>query len=131
MRHLLVASVLALTATVASAQDAPKFFSETYPEHALDDVMKWYGTLRGEEAALDRKTVELVMLGVSAQIPCSYCVHGHMTGARAAGASEAEIREAVAAAAAVRMWSTVLNGMDYDYEAFVAELDAMYDKPSN
>jgi len=131
MKTLLVASALALTTTFASAQDAPKFFADTYPEHALDEALKWYGTLRGEDAALDTKTIELVMLGVSAQIPCRYCVHGHVTGARAAGATEAEIREAIAAAAAVRMWSTVLNGMDYDYDDFVAELDAMYDKPSN
>lgn len=131
MKTLLVASVLALTTTVASAQDAPKFFSETYPEHALDEALNWYGMLQGDEASLDGKTAQLVMLGVAAQIPCRYCVHAHTIEARVAGASEAEIREAIAVAAAVRMWSTVLNGMDYDYDAFVAELDAMYEKPSN
>jgi AhpD family alkylhydroperoxidase len=60
---------------------------------------------------------------VAAQIPCRYCVYAHMKGARAQGASEAEIREAVATAADVRQWSTVLNGMNYDFEAFKAEID--------
>lgn len=36
------------------------------------------------------------------------------------------IDEAVAAAAAVRMWSTVLNGMNYDYADFTAEIDSMH-----
>jgi AhpD family alkylhydroperoxidase len=131
MKPLLLAGILALSTTVASAQDAPKFFADTYPEHALDEAMTWYGKLNGEGSALDAKTTELVMLGVAAQIPCNYCVHAHSAGAKAAGATEEEIRTAVAAAAAVRMWSTVLNGMDYDYDAFVAELDGMYDTPGN
>ena len=42
--------------------------------------------------------------------------------ARAHGASDAESREAVATAATVRHWSTVLNGMAVDFEAFKAEL---------
>ena len=40
-----------------------------------------------------------------------------------AGATEGELREAVATAASVRMWSTMLNGMNYDFEAFKAEHD--------
>ncbi len=42
------------------------------------------------------------------------------------GATEAEVREAVAASAHVRHWSTVLNGMAYDFEAFKAEIDGQY-----
>ena len=40
--------------------------------------------------------------------------------------TEAQIREAVATAAHVRHWSTVLNGMGYDFEAFKAEVDKMH-----
>ena len=78
--------------------------------------------MEGKEAKLDAKSRELIGLGVSAQILCQYCVYSHMKKARAKGASEAEIREAVAAAATVRQWSTVLNGMGYSFEAFKAEL---------
>ena len=49
----------------------------------------------------------------------------HNKKARAQGASEAEVREAVATSAHVRHWSTVLNGMAYDFPAFKAEVDAM------
>jgi AhpD family alkylhydroperoxidase len=71
------------------------------------------------------------MLGVSAQIPCGYCVYAHAKNARAAGATEAQVREAVAAAGAVRMWSTVLHGMNYDYDKFTAEVDEMHKVAGN
>ena len=126
MKHLIVAiAVSGAAAASASAQDAPKFFSETYPEHAFEEAMNLYAALGNEEAALDAKTRELVALAVGAQIPCSYCVYSHKKQAAAAGASDAEIREAVAIAANVRMWSTVLNGMGYDLDAFKAEHDEM------
>lgn len=126
MKTACLCAALALTAAASVAQEAPRFFSETYPSHALGPAMQWYGSLGGEGAELDAMTRELVMLGVAAQIPCDYCVYAHTGNARAAGATEAQIREAVAAAAAVRMWSTVLNGMNYDYADFTAEIDSMH-----
>lgn len=126
MKTKILAAALALTATTSVAQEAPRFFSETYPSHALGPAMQWYGSLGGEDAELDAMSRELVMLGVAAQVPCDYCVYAHAKNARAAGATEAQIREAVAAAAAVRMWSTVLNGMNYDYADFTAEIDEMH-----
>ena len=131
MKTAFLAAALALTATSSMAQDVPQFFSDTYPSHALGPAMQWYGSLGGEGAELDAATRELVMLGVSAQIPCDYCVYAHAKNARAAGATEAQIREAVAAAAAVRMWSTVLNGMNYDYAEFTAEIDRMHEGTGN
>jgi AhpD family alkylhydroperoxidase len=123
MKRMILTGVMALFAITASAQEAPKFFKDTYPEHALKSALEARGVLEGEGAQLDGKTRELIGLGVAAQIPCAYCVYGHTQNARSKGASEAEIREAVAAAATVRQWSTVLNGMGYDLEAFKAELD--------
>ena len=41
-------------------------------------------------------------------------------------ATKAEIREAVATAATLRHWSTVLNGMACDCDAFKAEVDKMH-----
>jgi AhpD family alkylhydroperoxidase len=123
MKRLILASVIALFATTAWAQEPPQFLQKTYPEHALKSALEAQSVLRGEGAKLDAKTRELIALAVAAQIPCSYCVYGHMKSAREKGASEAEIREAVATAANVRQWSTVLNGMGYDFEAFKAEVD--------
>lgn len=79
----------------------------------------------GKDTALDPKTKELMGLAVSAQIPCQYCIYFHTAAAKANGATEEEIREAVAMAAIVRHWSTVLNGMQVDEAAFRSEVDAM------
>ena len=121
MKNVILATVLAFFAATAFAQQAPQFLRDTYPTHALKQALDAQAALQGNDAQLDAKTRELISLGVAAQIPCIYCVYAHTMNARALGASEAEIREAVAAAANVRQWSTVLNGMGYDFEAFKAE----------
>jgi AhpD family alkylhydroperoxidase len=123
MRHVLLASLVCLASAPVAAQQAPDFFADTYPEHALQAALEARAVLEGEDAALDAKTRELIALGVSAQIPCTYCIYAHTENARAAGATEQEIREAVATAATTRQWSTVLNGMAYDLDAFKAEVD--------
>ncbi len=123
MKNVILAAALALFTVASFAQEPPQFFSDTYPTHALKSALDAMAVLQGNDALLDAKTRELISLGVAAQIPCSYCVYFHTKSARAYGASEAEIREAVAAAANVRQWSTVLNGMAYDLDDFKAELD--------
>ena len=127
MKTLAYAAIISLVAMAgsATAQDAPDFLSKTYPQHALDEALALGGALGGEEAELDTKTRELISIAVAAQIPCEYCVYGHTKRAKAAGATEAEIREAVAAAAMIRHWSTILNGMAYDFEDFKAEYDKL------
>lgn len=127
MKRLIAGATIVWFATAVSAQEAPRFFQETYPEHALEAILQAQDALEGEQAVLDAKTRELINLGVAAQIPCEYCIYAHTKGARAHGASEAEIREAIAAAATVRMWSTILNGNGYDVEAFKREIDMIGD----
>jgi AhpD family alkylhydroperoxidase len=125
MKTLVLTGVLTAFTTLAAAQDFPQYLKDTYPEHALKSAMEARAVLEGDGSQLDPKTRQLIALAVSAQIPCSYCVYGHTKQALAKGASEAEIREAVATAATVRQWSTVLNGMGYDYETFTAEVDKL------
>lgn len=128
MKHrktLISSAGFALLATTALAEDPPNFYLDTYPGYALQSRLEAEAVLTGEDAKLDAKTRELIALGVAAQIPCAYCVYVHNKNARANGASESEVREAVAAAAHVRHWSTVLNGMAYDFDAFKAEVDSM------
>lgn len=67
---------------------------------------------------LDGKTKELIGLAVAAQIPCEYCVYFHTEAARANGASEQQIREAISMASVTRMASTVLNGTHVDMAQF-------------
>ncbi|MFZ0790775.1 MAG: carboxymuconolactone decarboxylase family protein [Chromatiaceae bacterium] len=122
---LIPAAALAFFATTAWPDEPPSFYKNTYPEHALKSRLEAEAVLTGEGAKLDAKTRELVALGVAAQIPCAYCVYYHAKAARGEGATEAEVREAVATAAHVRHWSTVLNGLGYDFDSFKVEVDAL------
>lgn len=122
---LIAAALAAIVSESALAQDVPKFMKDTYPDYAVGEALGLMGALEGDKAAIDGKTMQLIQLGVAAQIPCTYCVYYHTKAAMAAGASEAEVKAAVAAAADTRMWSTVLNGLSYDLEAFKAEVDAL------
>ena len=79
-----------------------------------------------KNTALPAKTRELIALGVAAQIPCQYCIYYHTKAAAAFGATEEEIREAVHMSSLVRHWSTVLQGNQYDLDAFKAETDATF-----
>jgi AhpD family alkylhydroperoxidase len=115
---LITTVALALLASASLAEESAKFYQETYPGYALASRMEAEAVLMGDGAQLNAKTRELIALGVAAQIPCAYCIYVHAKNARAQGASESEVREAVATAAHVRHWSTVLNGMGYDFEAF-------------
>ena len=85
------AAALALFATTVSGQEPPKFYKDTFPEHALKSTLEAQSVLVGKDAKLDAKTRELIALGVAAQIPCIYCVYVHTKNARAQGATEAEI----------------------------------------
>ena len=60
---------------------------------------------------------------MAAQIPCEYCVYFHTRAAKANGATEREVREAVGMAAIVRHWSTYLNGAQVDEAGFRKDLD--------
>ena len=126
MKTILTSAVLAtLVCGTSFAQEAPEMYKQTYPDYALGPAMGLMSALEGDQAAIDFKTMQLIQLGVSAQIPCTYCVYYHTRAARAAGASPEEIKAAVAAAADTRMWSTVLNGNAYDMEAFKTEVDSL------
>lgn len=113
---LIIASIsLSLLATTALAGEPPKFRQKTYPQHALGAVQEADKALMGPEASLDAKTRELISLGIAAQVPCAYCVYFHNRAARAGGATAAHVRH----------WSTVLNGMAYNLDAFKTEVDEL------
>ncbi|HUF08635.1 MAG TPA: carboxymuconolactone decarboxylase family protein [Rhodothermales bacterium] len=96
---------------------------EVYPEHLRGAAWEWFKATQSPDATVPGKYTQLISLAVSAQIPCAYCVYAHTKMAKAAGATDEEIQEAVASAAEVRHWSTVLNGNAVELEAFKAEWD--------
>lgn len=63
-----------------------------------------------KEGALSVKTKELIALGVAMTTQCPYCIEIHGKKAKAAGASEEEIAEAVLVAAALRAGGAVTHG---------------------
>jgi AhpD family alkylhydroperoxidase len=117
MRTLLATLGLALLLTSATqpnarAQDAPEWMKQTLPDQVVRPHLDEYLSVMNPAGALDGKTKQLIALGVAAQIPCAYCVFAHTKAAKAAGATEAQIKEAIATAALVRFNSTMLNGSD-------------------
>ncbi len=52
--------------------------------------------------ALDAKTKQLIAVAVAHVTQCTYCIKGHTEGAARAGASDAEIMEAIWVAAEMR-----------------------------
>jgi len=85
---------------------------QTLPDQALKPHWDEYLAVMNPTGALDGKTKQLIALGVAAQVPCAYCVYAHTKAAKAAGATDAQIKEAIATAALVRFNSTMLNGSD-------------------
>lgn len=103
----------------------PGFFKQ-FPEVGIAGAWAEFKTLQlNPDTKLTGKVKELIGLAVAAQIPCQYCVYFHTAAAKANGATDEEIREAVAMAAVVRHWSTVLNGMQVDLVAFKADTDTV------
>lgn len=102
-------------------------FVKVFPPSALPGAWAELKALEGENTALSAKEKALIAVGVAAQIPCQYCVWLDSRSAYLAGATDQELQEAVAMAAIVRHWSTVLHGNQIDFEALKQEF-AEFDK---
>jgi len=61
-------------------------------------------------------------VAISAVNRCRYCTLFHTEMAKLAGATEAEIEEAVHYAKSSAGWSTYANGLQVDYEKFRDEI---------
>jgi AhpD family alkylhydroperoxidase len=76
---------------------------------------------------LDGKTKELIGLAVAAQVPCEYCIYFHSEAAKLNGATDEDIKEAIAMAGLTRMGSTILNGNQTDKAQFKADIQRIVD----
>lgn len=102
----------------------PAMFA-AYPSEALTGAWETWKQLNGPKSLIPPKYRELLQLAVAAQIPCNYCVYFHTASAKAYGATEEEIKEAVAQGAQTRHWSMILQGNQIEYEKFKTEFDGM------
>ena len=136
---LAATAMLSLGASAAIAQEMPTAeqtykdiektlgvvptYMKLYPKQGIAGAWAMTKGLEMEKGALDPKVKSLIGIAVAAQIPCRYCVWLDSKLAKDRGATDAEIAEAVAQAGMTRNWSTVLNGMQVDFEAFKAEFE--------
>lgn len=98
---------------------------KVYPKHALAGAWENFKQLNSPTSKIPPKYRELLQLAVASQIPCAYCIYFHTASAKAFGATDEEIQEAVAQGAATRKWSTILQGNQTDLSEFKTEFDAM------
>ena len=112
-----------IQATLGSVPDMFKTLPDVAVAGAWAEIK---GVQLNPKTALDGKTKELLGLAVAAQIPCQYCIYFHTEAAKLNGASDEEIKEAVAMAAIVRHWSTMLNGSQVDLATFKKQTDDLF-----
>ncbi len=133
---LLAPSTTALAAEKASKEEilagveqmlgfVPTFLRQM-PAATLPIGITGYANLEAGETALPTKTKYLISLAVAAQIPCQYCIWADTMGAKAAGATDEEIGEAVGVAAMTRFWSTNFNGLQVDFPTYQKELGPLF-----
>src|SRR5262245_38031840 len=97
-------------------------FLKAFPEYGI--AAAWDELKAGQlnpHTALPGKTKELIALAVAAQIPCRYCIYFHTQVSKLDGARDAELKDAIAMAAMIRHWSTMLNGLQIDLAQFKQE----------
>jgi AhpD family alkylhydroperoxidase len=101
----------------------PEFF-KAVPDYLLPTEWASFKSLELSDAtAIPNKYKELIGLAVSGATRCRYCAYFHTEAARMFGATEDEIVETALIAKNTMGWSTYLNTMQFDYDAFVQEFD--------
>lgn len=98
---------------------------KVYPKHALPSIWENYKQLTSSDNKIPAKYRELIGLAVSAQIPCEYCTYFHTASAKAHGATDEEIQEAIVHGAQSRLWSTVYKGNQIEFKEFEKEAELM------
>ena len=133
----LLASTLVATAHADPAADAKATYQDmqktlgvvptflkAFPEEGIAAAWDELKSVQmNPKSALPMKTKEEIGLAVAAQIPCRYCVYFHTQFAKLGGATDGELKDAIAMAAITRHWSTVLNGSLLDEAQFRKETD--------
>jgi len=104
---------------------APEFLTK-FPDSARAGAWKQMRDVQlNPKSALSGKAKELVGLAVASQIPCRFCIIAHTEFARLNGASDIELREAIAMASLTRSMSTMMNGLQVDEAQFHRDIDRL------
>ncbi len=101
----------------------PEFFRRV-PDYLLPSEWASFKSLElSDQTAIPNKYKELIGLAVSGATRCRYCCYFHTEAARLFGATEDEITETALIAKNTMGWSTYLNTLQFDYDAFTTEFD--------
>lgn len=104
-------------------QAAPDYLKR-FPEAGRAGAVRVMQDL-GASSAVSAKDKQLISLAVAAQIPSQSCIYAYTEFAKLAGATEAEINEALAMSAFTRHASTLLNGLQIDKNQFRADISRL------
>ncbi|MBW1880790.1 MAG: carboxymuconolactone decarboxylase family protein [Deltaproteobacteria bacterium] len=100
----------------------PGFFG-SLPDDTLGAEWELFKRFETGDSTIPPKYRELIGVALAANEKCWYCANLHGAMARFHGATEAEVQESVQFAKFSAGWSTYLNGMLYDHDDFLQELN--------
>ena len=128
MRFLMVLCLLLMGASAFAEEDEAMRDVKTanpfillHPEPQQAAAEAYYAAVEKNvfNGVIPLKHAQLAAISASVAMKCVYCIPAHAAFARAAGATEEEIKTAVAIAADVALNSSMLYGNQYDMEAFM------------
>jgi AhpD family alkylhydroperoxidase len=99
-------------------------FMRRVPDYLLPTEWASFKSLElSDQTAIPNKYKEMIGLAVSGATRCRYCTYFHTEAARLFGATDEEITETALIAKNTMGWSTYLNTLQFDHDAFVKEFD--------
>lgn len=110
----------AQTEIKAMMGSVPVMFTKL-PMNVRVSAWELFKSINNPNTAIPSKYGELIGLAVAAQIPCEYCIIAHTALAKLFGATDEEIKEAIAKGAETRFLSTILNGNLVDIKSFKSD----------
>lgn len=118
-----------------AAEAAPKnspFFS-MYPTQLAPAAEAYFGEWNKvlfKKGPMDTKTARLAAIAASAAMKCEYCITAQVVLAKAAGATDDEIKGAIQIAAEVARFSILLYGNEFGQDKLKAIVEKMTQKPA-
>ena len=100
----------------------PDFYN-ALPDSALPGAWNLHEQFELEETELDNLTKELIGLSMASHIKCKYCIYYHTQTAKALGASDQQIREAIVMGGSTVLFSNSISGTQVDFEQFKKDVD--------
>ena len=96
-------------------------FVALHPAAQQDATADYYEAVEKNvfNGAIPLKYAQLAALSASVAIRCEYCIPAHNAFAKAAGATDEEVKTAVAIAADVSLNSSMLYGNQFDMDTFL------------